>query len=51
MEIPNWNIVGSVMVSQNQIRLTPDIQSRSGALWSRIVNYIFDNMNKFTNDC
>jgi len=35
MEIPNWNIFGSVMVSQNQIRLTPDIQSRNGAIWNK----------------
>jgi len=34
MDIPNWDIFGSAMVSSHQIRLTSDTQSRQGAIWN-----------------
>lgn len=39
LDIPNWNVVGSTMVSQQQIRLTGDIQSRKGAIWNTNVGF------------
>jgi len=36
MEIPYWNIVGNVIVSHEQIRLTRDQQSQKGAVWNRV---------------
>lgn len=41
MDIPYWNMVGSVMVSQEQIRLTANIQSQKGAIWNKIVIFHF----------
>lgn len=32
--MPYWDFSGSTMVTGNYIRLTPDIQSRSGSLWN-----------------
>lgn len=32
--LPYWDFIGSTMVTSNYIRLTPDIQSRSGAIWN-----------------
>lgn len=32
--LPYWDFSGSTMVTGNYIRLTPDIQSRSGCLWN-----------------
>jgi mannose-binding lectin 2 len=42
MEIPYWNIIGSTMVSSQQIRLTPDLQSRKGAIWNSVPCYSRD---------
>ncbi|XP_066589050.1 vesicular integral-membrane protein VIP36 [Prorops nasuta] len=36
MSIPNWDFMGSTMVTNNYIRLTPDLQSKQGAIWSII---------------
>ncbi|XP_065919379.1 vesicular integral-membrane protein VIP36-like [Dysidea avara] len=36
MDIPNWDFVGSTMVASSYIRLTPDRQSKQGALWNKI---------------
>lgn len=33
--VPNWKSSGSTMVSNNFVRLTPDRQSKKGALWAR----------------
>ena len=33
-----WDFVGSTMVTNNYIRLTPDHQSRRGAIWNTIVS-------------
>ncbi|MFH4980074.1 hypothetical protein AB6A40_006783 [Gnathostoma spinigerum] len=35
MDIPNWDIVGSTMVSHQYIRLTGDMQSLKGGIWNR----------------
>ncbi len=37
--IPNWDFLGSTMVTGSHIRLTPDAQSKFGALWNRIVSH------------
>uniref|UniRef100_A0A147B5B9 Lectin, mannose-binding 2-like b n=1 Tax=Fundulus heteroclitus TaxID=8078 RepID=A0A147B5B9_FUNHE len=31
-----WDLMGTAMVSPDHVRLTPDMQSRQGAVWSRI---------------
>ncbi|XP_022076307.1 lectin, mannose-binding 2-like b isoform X1 [Acanthochromis polyacanthus] len=31
-----WDLMGTAMVTPDQVRLTPDLQSRQGAVWSRI---------------
>jgi len=33
--VPNWKSSGATLVSNNFVRLTPDRQSKKGALWSR----------------
>lgn len=37
MSLPYWDFTGSTLVTSNYIRLTPDIQSRSGAIWNSVV--------------
>lgn len=34
----HWELMGDAMVTTDQVRLTPDMQSRQGAVWSRIVS-------------
>ncbi|GLV44360.1 uncharacterized protein CBL_10164 [Carabus blaptoides fortunei] len=34
MSIPFWDFTGSTMVTNNYVRLTPDLQSLTGALWN-----------------
>lgn len=34
--IPNWNIIGTTMVTSNYIRLTADQQSMNGAIWNSV---------------
>ncbi|KAL1492089.1 hypothetical protein ABEB36_012582 [Hypothenemus hampei] len=36
IDIPYWQYIGSTMVTPNHIRLTPDLQSRQGAIWNSI---------------
>ncbi|XP_008335860.1 VIP36-like protein isoform X2 [Cynoglossus semilaevis] len=31
-----WDLMGTAMVTTDHVRLTPDLQSRQGAVWSRI---------------
>ncbi|KAI1725627.1 legume-like lectin family domain-containing protein [Ditylenchus destructor] len=38
MEVPYFDIIGSTIVSQQQIRLTADIQSLKGAIWNKVPN-------------
>ncbi|XP_015910376.1 vesicular integral-membrane protein VIP36 [Parasteatoda tepidariorum] len=36
VSIPYWDFSGSTMITNNYIRLTPDLQSKSGAVWNNI---------------
>lgn len=36
--IPFWDLVGSTMVTPKQVRITPDEQSKSGAIWNSVVS-------------
>jgi len=38
MTMPFWDFSGSTMVTNNYVRLTPDLQSMSGNLWNQVVN-------------
>lgn len=38
MTVPNWDFLGSTIVTSNYVRLTPDQQSKQGALWNSIVS-------------
>ncbi|XP_023220156.1 vesicular integral-membrane protein VIP36-like [Centruroides sculpturatus] len=40
MTIPNWDFVGSTMVTTNYIRLTPDQQSKRGSLWNNVPCFV-----------
>ncbi|KAG7234987.1 hypothetical protein INR49_003469 [Caranx melampygus] len=37
-----WDLMGTAMVTTDHVRLTPDLQSRQGAVWSRIPFYLRD---------
>jgi hypothetical protein len=37
MTIPDWDLGGNTFVSNEYIRLTPDHQSKRGALWNNVV--------------
>lgn len=42
MTVPYWDFMGSTMVTNNYVRLTPDSQSKRGILWNSVVgNSIF----------
>ncbi|XP_068625716.1 vesicular integral-membrane protein VIP36 [Battus philenor] len=34
MSVPHWDFLGSTIVTSNYVRLTPDLQSKSGAIWN-----------------
>ncbi|GBP27712.1 VIP36-like protein [Eumeta japonica] len=34
MSVPYWDFLGSTIVTSNYVRLTPDLQSKSGAIWN-----------------
>lgn len=36
MTVPYWDYTGSVMFTQNYVRLTPDEQSMAGAVWNQL---------------
>ncbi|KAI8777721.1 vesicular integral-membrane protein VIP36-like [Biomphalaria glabrata] len=36
MNVPQWDFLGSTMVTNNYIRLTPDRQSKMGAIWNNV---------------
>lgn len=40
MTIPYWDFMGSTMVTNNYIRLTPDLQSKQGAIWNSVPCYV-----------
>ncbi|XP_070819673.1 VIP36-like protein isoform X2 [Chaetodon trifascialis] len=37
-----WDLMGTAMVTPDHVRLTPDLQSRQGAVWSRIPLFLRD---------
>ncbi|KAM4577662.1 lectin, mannose-binding 2-like b [Odontesthes bonariensis] len=37
-----WDLMGTAMVTPEHVRLTPDLQSRQGAVWSRIPLFLRD---------
>ncbi|KAG7490879.1 VIP36 [Solea senegalensis] len=37
-----WDLMGNAMVTPDHVRLTPDLQSRQGAVWSRIPLFLQD---------
>ncbi|KAJ2941490.1 hypothetical protein O0L34_g14537 [Tuta absoluta] len=39
MSVPYWDFLGSTIVTTNYVRLTPDLQSKSGALWNTVPCY------------
>lgn len=41
MTIPYWDFIGNTIVTNNYIRLTPDAQSKQGAIWNSVVSYLF----------
>lgn len=36
MSVPYWDFLGSTIVTTNYVRLTPDLQSKSGAIWNTV---------------
>ena len=38
--VPNWDFLGSTMVTSNYIRLTSDDRSRQGAIWNKVATHI-----------
>ncbi|XP_028653492.1 VIP36-like protein isoform X1 [Erpetoichthys calabaricus] len=38
----HWDLMGSAMVMMQYVRLTPDVQSKQGAVWNRIPCYLRD---------
>ncbi|XP_053976550.1 vesicular integral-membrane protein VIP36 isoform X2 [Hylaeus volcanicus] len=36
MTVPYWDFSGSTIVTNNYIRLTPDLQSKQGAIWNSV---------------
>lgn len=38
MNLPFWDFLGDTFVTSNYIRLTPDLQSKSGAIWNQVVS-------------
>lgn len=48
MSVPYWDFLGSTIVTSNYVRLTPDSQSKSGALWNTVVSTILLPELKYT---
>ncbi|XP_005089869.1 vesicular integral-membrane protein VIP36 [Aplysia californica] len=40
MGVPQWDFMGSTMVTNNYIRLTPDRQSKIGAIWNNVPCFV-----------
>lgn len=38
----SWDLLGTTMVTTEYVRLTPDLQSRHGAVWNRVPCYLTD---------
>ena len=41
MELPFWDFTGSTVVTNQYVRLTPDRQSKQGAIWNRAVSFLY----------
>ena len=39
--IPYWDFMGSTIITNDYIRLTPDLQSKQGAIWNVVVIHYF----------
>ncbi|XP_029572410.1 lectin, mannose-binding 2-like b isoform X1 [Salmo trutta] len=37
-----WDLMGNAMITTEHVRLTPDLQSRQGAVWSRVPCFLRD---------
>lgn len=48
LSMPFWDFLGSTVVSSNYIRLTSDLQSKSGAIWNIVVNSACFFISKIT---
>lgn len=46
MSVPYWDFLGSTIVTSNYVRLTPDLQSKSGAIWNTSVSVDNENRHK-----
>lgn len=51
--MPFWDFLGSTVITSNYIRLTSDLQSKSGAVWNTVVHtYLFTyTMKLYINTC
>ena len=49
MSIPDWDIMGHTVVADDFIRLTPDRQSKRGALWNTKAYFDRPNFLHFLN--
>ena len=38
LSVPQWDFMGSTMVTNSHIRLTSDHQSKQGAIWNNVVS-------------
>ncbi|XP_041691768.2 VIP36-like protein isoform X1 [Coregonus clupeaformis] len=38
----HWDLMGNAIITTENVRLTPDLQSRQGAVWSRVPCYLRD---------
>uniref|UniRef100_A0A673WF95 Lectin, mannose-binding 2-like b n=1 Tax=Salmo trutta TaxID=8032 RepID=A0A673WF95_SALTR len=38
----HWDLMGNAIITTEHVRLTPDLQSRQGAVWSRVPCYLRD---------
>lgn len=39
LSMPFWDFLGSTVITSNYIRLTSDLQSKSGAVWNTVVTH------------
>lgn len=46
MSIPYWDFAGSTIVTNNYVRLTPDLQSKQGAIWNAVVSFKYYNLKQ-----
>ena len=44
MDTPLWDYSGDTIISNSEIRITPDRASKSGRIWNSIVSFYFHNV-------